>query len=145
MSKTRNLHPDFLKHLSHYDIDLAQLYFTLRNFVLEIYPDANELLYHTHALVSVYSPTTKLMDAFCHIPIYSNHFNLGFNKGTLLDDRHQILQGTGKLIRHISIKSISDFDNEKVKELLEQAIHLSIHDLENQSLEKGLTISKIKT
>ena len=104
------------------DTSLVNLFVSIRNYLWELAPDSNELPYHTHALTSVFSHTKKLKDAFCHIPVYTNHLNLGFNKGALLSDPDQLLQGTGKLIRHIPIKSEADFDNEAVKRLILEAI-----------------------
>ena len=112
--------------------------------LLEMYPDTNELLYHTHALTSVYTVSQKLGDGYCHIPIYSEHLNLGFNKGTLLKDSHGLLQGTGKLIRHIPIKSEKDFNNKKVKDLITEAYDFVCSDMDKPSKIAGETISKIK-
>ena len=97
----RQLPVEFSQVLQRKDQALIELYLDLRVFVLELHPDANELLYHTHALTSVYSISEKLGDAFCMIPIYTAHLNLGFNKGTLLKDPHKLLHGTGNLIRLI--------------------------------------------
>jgi len=112
--------------------------------MLTLHPDANELLYHTHALTSVYTVSEKLGDGFCHIPIYTAHLNLGFNKGTLLDDPHSLLQGTGKLIRHIPISSEKDFNNKKVKSLIQHAIKFAMDDMDKTPKYVGKTISKIK-
>lgn len=144
MNNQRNLHPDFEQRLALYSVALSDLFKALRSYLLEIQPESNELLYHTHALTAVFSLSRKLSDAFCHIPIYTNHLNLGFNKGKLLDDPHQLLQGTGKLIRHIPIKSISDFKNEQVTALIQQAIELAQSDMDKPPKMTGQTISKIK-
>lgn len=39
------------------------------------------------------------------LPIYTNHMNLGFNKGTLLKDPDKLLTGTGNWIRHLVVKN----------------------------------------
>lgn len=145
MTNSRELHPDFLRLLELKEQSLIDLYHDLRAFILDIYPESNELLYHTHALTSVYVISEKLSDAFCMIPIYTNHLNLGFNKGTLLDDPHQLLTGTGKLIRHIAIEKTSDYRNEKVKELIKSAVAFAINDMDKPNKSFGKTISKIST
>jgi len=101
MSPSKEIHPDFLFHLEFKNQELITLFKDLRTYVLSLYPDSNELLYHTHALTTAFSISEKLGDCFCMIPIYSKHLNLGFNKGVLLDDPYQLLKGTGKLMRHI--------------------------------------------
>lgn len=139
----RPLPPEFTCLLERKEEALIHLYTDLRTFILELHPDANELLYHTHALTSVYSITEKLGDAFCMIPIYTAHLNLGFNKGTLLKDPNKLLQGTGNLIRHIPIAQPSDYRNAKVKALVKEACAFAIADLDKPTKSKGMTISKI--
>jgi hypothetical protein len=139
----REIHPDFLSLLRFKDGPMIELFTDLRNFILEIYPDSNELLYHTHALTAVFSISEKLGDAFCMIPIYTAHMNLGFNKGTLLHDPHKLLQGTGNLIRHIPINVPKDHRNKKVKDLVKAAATFAIADMDKPSRSVGMTISKI--
>jgi hypothetical protein len=102
------------------------------------------MLYHTHALTTVFSISDKLGDAFCMLPIYTNHVNLGFNKGTLLKDPHQLLTGTGNLIRHIPVENPKDYRNKKVKDLIKSAVQLAIDEMDKPSSVKGKVISKIK-
>jgi hypothetical protein len=79
MIKSRPIHPDFQFFLDFKSQEVIDLFTNLRQYILELYPDSNELLYHTHALTAVFSISEKLSDAFCMIPIYTNHLNLGFN------------------------------------------------------------------
>src|SRR5690606_37129416 len=123
---------------------LIRLFKKLREFVLEINPEANELVYHTHALIAVFSVSDKLSDAFCMIPVYTSHLNLGFNKGTVLNDPHQLLQGTGNLIRHIPVKETKDYNTKKVKDLIKTAIALAAKDIEKPCKIKATSISKLK-
>ena len=109
-----------------------------------MYPEITEMLYHSHALTSVYSITEKLGNAFIMLPIYTNHLNLGFNKGTLLEDPHGLLQGTGKLIRHIPISKPDDYRNENTKQLIISAHDFALNDITSKNYKTGLTISKIK-
>lgn len=144
MKNVRPIHPDFQLLLDLKGKEVIELFTDLRNYILELHPDSNELLYHTHALTSVFCISEKLSDAFCMLPIYTNHLNLGFNKGTLLKDPHQLLTGTGNLIRHIDIKSKDDYRNPKVKALIKEAIDFAIKDMEKPTKSIGKTISKIK-
>ena len=144
MSNSRPIYTDFQKLLELKEQALIDLFCDLRDFILEQYPESNELLYHTHALTSVFSISEKLGDAYCMIPIYTNHLNLGFNKGTLLNDPHKLLEGTGNLIRHIPVKKPDDYRNDKVKQLMRSAIDLAIEDMDKPTKSIGKTISKIK-
>ena len=143
MSATRPVHPDFLEHLQHKDAALLKLFLDARQWILDLHPEANELLYKTHALTAVFSVSDRLGDAYCMLPIYTNHLNLGFNKGTLLPDPHKLLTGTGSLIRHIDVTAPASYRNPKVKALLRAAIELAISDRTKPSKAIGQTISKV--
>jgi hypothetical protein len=144
MTKLKPIHPDFLFLLELKDKKVIDLFTDLRAFILDIYPDSNEILYHTHALTTVFSISDKLADAFCMLPIYTNHLNLGFNKGTLLNDPHKLLTGTGNLIRHIPVNTPKDYRNKKVKDLVKAAVDFAIKDMDKPTKLIGHTISKIK-
>jgi hypothetical protein len=144
MKTSRPIHPDFQFFLDLKDHEVIDLFTDLRNYILELYPDCNELVYHTHALTAVFSISDKLSDAFCMLPIYTNHLNLGFNKGTLLKDPNKLLTGTGNLIRHIDVKKPTDYRNTKVKELIKEAIDFAIKDMDKPTKSTRQTISKIK-
>jgi hypothetical protein len=145
MIRPRPIHPDFIFLLHLKEKKVIELFQDLRAVILEIYPDSNELLYHTHALTTVFSISEKLSDAFCMLPIYTNHLNLAFNKGTLLNDPHKLLTGTGNLIRHIAVDTEKDYRNKKVKDLIKRAVDFAIKDMDKPTKSTGLTISKIKT
>jgi hypothetical protein len=145
MMELRPIHADFIFLLDFKEKKVIELFKDLRAFILEIYPESNELLYHTHALTTVFSISDKLSDAFCMLPIYTNHLNLGFNKGTLLNDPHKLLTGTGNLIRHIPVEVTKDYRNKKVKDLINAAVEFAINDMEKPTRSFGMTISKIKT
>ncbi|MBM3785699.1 MAG: DUF1801 domain-containing protein [Acidobacteria bacterium] len=144
MSATRPIHPDFLAFLRLKEPALIELFTDARQFLLDIHPGANELLYRTHALTAVFSVSERLGDAYCMLPIYGNHFNLGFNRGSRLPDPHKLLTGTGNLIRHIDISARADYRNKKVKDLVQAAIDFAIADMDKPSRAEGLTVSKIK-
>ena len=144
MITTRSIHPDFQFLLEFKDQEIIDLFTDLREYILALYPDSNELVYHTHALTAVFSISDKLSDAFCMLPIYTNHLNLGFNKGTLLKDPNKLLTGTGNLIRHVDVKKTSDYRNPKVKALIQEAIDFANTDMDKPNKSIGQTISKIK-
>jgi len=144
MTLSRSIHPDFRVLLDLKSKAVIDLFTDLRQYILELCPDANELLYHTHALTAVFSLSEKLSDAFCMLPIYTGHLNLGFNKGTLLHDPHGLLTGTGNLIRHIDVAQSSDYRNASVKALVQEAIQQARKDMEKPSKSTGKTISKIR-
>ena len=144
MKHIRPIHPDFLYHLKYKEKKLVDLFTDLRAYIMDIHPESNEILYLTHALTAVFSISDKLSDAFCMLPIYTNHLNLGFNKGTRLNDPHKLLAGTDNLIRHIPVSLPGDYRNKKVKDLIHAAFEFAINDMDKPTKVAGSTISKIK-
>ena len=63
-----------------------------------------------------------MKDGFCHVVAYSTHVNLGFNRGAELPDPARILKGTGKAIRHMTIRSHEDLDSPVIRRYLQAAI-----------------------
>lgn len=144
MTTSRPIHPDFQFVLDLKPKAVIDLFCDLRQYILELYPESNELLYHTHALTAVFSISDMLSDAFCMLPIYTGHMNLGFNKGSLLKDPHSLLTGTGSLIRHIDVNKPGDYRNPKVTALIKEAIAFAIKDMDKPAKSTGKTLSKIK-
>ncbi|MGF1545096.1 MAG: DUF1801 domain-containing protein [Parvularculaceae bacterium] len=140
-----SIHPDFERVLSDKPVPQQFLYRDVRSMVLGVYPDSNELLYHTHALSSVYSVSRQLKHAFCHIAVYGQHLNLGFNSGTELNDPAGLLTGTGSRIRHVPVDSPSVLENADLVALIEQAVAHALDKLGGPATDKNHLISKVKT
>lgn len=102
--------------------ELIDLALRLRDWVLGFYPGSYQLVYDSYATSIAFSHTEKLGGAFAHIAIYKEHLNLGFNEGTLLDDHEGILQGSGKLIRHLRVTDWQSFPAGAAKRLLDEAV-----------------------
>ena len=81
-----------------------------------------ELIYDTYCVSDAFSFTEKLGQSFIHIATYAGHVNIGFSRGTELDDPEGILQGTGKRIRHIRLGSASDLKKASIKKLIKAAV-----------------------
>ncbi len=64
----------------------------------------------------------KMSQHHCYLALYSAHINLGFYHGTHLPDPSQLLQGTGKGLRHIKITSAGTSNNKAIIELIRAAI-----------------------
>jgi len=55
---------------------------------------------------------------FCGIFSYANHVSLEFSAGASLPDKHKVLEGDGKLRRHIKLFSIQDIESKHVRDYL---------------------------
>jgi len=115
-----------LAFLAGYDPHISHLTLALREIVLEEAPEAIESVVNGYAVAIGFSFTGKpIKDGFCHIVTYNAHVNLGFNRGALLPDPNGVLAGTGKAIRHMTIRNQSDLDRPFVRRYLQAAIELN--------------------
>lgn len=141
---------DLLKFLKPFDKEVQEIALKLREFVLDIFPNTNELIYDNYnALAIGYSLSDKQKEMFCHIAVYSKHVNIGFDRGVDLDDPNQILKGTGNRIRHITVESFKTFQKSYVKTLLKQAHKLALDTTDKkiqttigQSIVKSISANK---
>jgi hypothetical protein len=120
---TRRATRELLSYLAPYGPHVSSLTLALRELVLEEAPQAIESISKGYALAIGYSFTGKpLKDGFCHIVTYSDHVNLGFNRGAQLPDPHKILIGKGKSIRHITLRNQSELERPFIRRYLQVAI-----------------------
>ena len=120
---TRPPDRQLLTYLASYDPHVSHLTLALREVVLQEAPDAIETISKGYAVAIGFSFTGKpLKDGFCHVVTYSGHVNLGFNRGALLPDPNGVLQGTGKSIRHITIRNQAELDRPSIRRYLQAAI-----------------------
>jgi hypothetical protein len=142
MSKeqTRNL----LNFLQPYSEKNKELTLWLREFVWDLYPNCNELIYDNYlALALGWSLTDRLLHSFCSIAVYEHYLHFGFYWGSQIADPENILLGKGNQYRYIKIESKDDFPGEYIKMLLKEAYAISLSKMDNQNQTmKGKTITK---
>ena len=77
--------------------------------------DVRELLHDGH-------PTACVGDAaFAYVNVFKAHVNIGFFRGTEITDPQGLLEGTGKLMRHVKLKPGHDIETSALIELIETA------------------------
>lgn len=77
--------------------------------------DVRELLHDGH-------PTACVGDAaFGYVNAFTAHVNVGFFRGTELDDPADLLKGTGKFMRHVKLSPGVAVDEAALKKVIEDA------------------------
>ena len=118
-----------LKFLKPYDREIQKLALELRALVLEEMAPCYENIYDAYSAVAIgYGLSERLSDGIFHIAVYSQHVNLGFNEGATLEDPKGILEGTGKQIRHITIRSAADLERAEIRAYIRRARKKAIAD-----------------
>ena len=113
---------EHLKLLSQYSGPIRDLALAAREVILEEAPEANEFVYELYTIADHFAFSARPSDAFVYTTAHSNWVNLGFNFGAHLPDPHGLLQGDGKLIRHVRIAETRDLEAPGVRELIRAAI-----------------------
>ena len=95
-----------LKFLEPFDRSVRELALATRDLVLEEMAPCVEPMYDAYNAVALgYGSSERLKDGVCHIAVYAGHVNIGFNHGTELKNKKGLLEGTGRRVRHITIKN----------------------------------------
>jgi Domain of unknown function (DU1801) len=118
-----------LTFLRPYDREVRDLALQLRGLVLEEMAPCYENIYDAYSAVAIgYGTSDRLRDGIFHIAVYSQHVNLGFNDGAMLDDPKGILEGAGNRIRHITIKKPEDIKRPEIRAFIRRARKKAISD-----------------
>jgi hypothetical protein len=64
----------------------------------------------------------KMTEHYAYIGIQSSYVNLGFYHGATLRDPTHLLEGTGKRLRHVKIRTDAEAKNAAIAALLRDAI-----------------------
>ncbi len=121
--------PELIRFLNPYDRAIQQLALSLRSLVLEEMAPCHENIYDAYNAVAIgYGPTDRVKDGVLHIAVYAGHVNLGFNHGAALADPLGTLKGTGKQIRHLTIKTPADLERPEIRSYIRRARKLAIAD-----------------
>ena len=84
----------------------------LQHEIADIYPGVVEIVWKKQNIASYGVGPKKMSEHFCYIGFYKNQINLGFYKGATLPDPKNLLEGSGKKLRHIKIFDITEINND---------------------------------
>src|ERR1043166_6651680 len=110
MSKKKT--KDLQRFLKPFSSDIVERAMWLREFVWDLYPHCNELIYDNYnALAIGWSPTDRVGHTFCSIALGGSSGNLhfGFYWGSQIADPKKILLGGGNQYRYILVPTKDDF------------------------------------
>ena len=138
---------DLLRFLDPFPTEIQRKALWLRDFVWDMYPTANELIYDNYnALAFGWSPTDRQGHIFCSVALYrpGGNIHLGFYWGSELTDPEKKLLGNGKQYRYILVKELNNFPEEYIINLVNQAYNNSLAKVKDQKqLIQGNTITKM--
>lgn len=93
----------------------------LRQVILEIHPEACEVVRLGDRAATYGCGPRKMIDGYAYILPYKSWVNLGFYRGTSLGDPENLLEGTGARMRHVKMRSVEDVQRPGVRGLIREA------------------------
>jgi hypothetical protein len=93
----------------------------LRKLVVKVMPAVVEVPWPKMRMASYGVGPRKQSEHFCYISVQKTDLNLGFYYGAELPDPGKLLQGTGKLLRHVKIREATSIRSRALRQLLQVA------------------------
>ena len=109
--------PEIQNFLNQYPDGIAEVSLGLRTLVLGAAPSCSETL-HTGWKVISYGHKKK----FCAIAPFKKWVNLQFHSGANLTDPSELLEGSGRSMRHVKVWQVSDLGDSLVSLIQEAAL-----------------------
>jgi hypothetical protein len=101
---------------------LAAIVLRLRAIIIDVDPDTTEQPRPGDNALSYGVGPKKMKEGYAYIAPQRGYVNLGFYKGASLPDPSGLLEGTGKDLRHVKIRSLEDVERPEVRELIVAAV-----------------------
>ena len=97
--------------------DVQRLCLATRELILDLVPDATETVMPGYRSLA-YGFGEGMQGEFASIVLHRNHVNLQLHQGTELPDPSGLLEGTGKRLRHVKIRSADTVERDDVAALI---------------------------
>lgn len=104
------------------DAQAAAIADRLRSLILEVHPDAVEVVRLGDGAATFGVGPRKMKDGYCYIMPQRGYANLGFYQGAILGDPDALLEGSGKSLRHVKVRSITAADDPALRHLVRTAL-----------------------
>ena len=117
MAKSKNEGvQDFLNTLKISDSEKYNSLIVMREMVFNQFPETDERMMYGGIMFSLNE------EDFSGLFVRKNHISFEFSNGHKMNDPNKLLEGSGKLRRHLKIKSFEDIQIKKVDFFVKQAV-----------------------
>jgi hypothetical protein len=113
---------ELIRFLKRFDPAIRELALDARELVLKTLSPSNESVLDVYAVAMNYGFSERMKDQAVYIAVHTKHINIGFYGGARMEDPAGILEGSGKELRHIKIKSPEDVGTPVIRDYLRRAI-----------------------
>ncbi len=96
---------------------------TLRSLILELAPKASEKRMYGGWVYELSATTPKRL--FCGVFVRNDYVTIEFDRGCELEDKQELLEGSGKFRRHLKLHQLSEIKTKQVEDFIEQSYELT--------------------
>ncbi len=100
---------------------IAQLALKARALIFDVLPQTVEVVWPHQKTAGYGTGPKKMTEHFIWLAPQARHLVFGFFYGTELPAPEGLLEGTGRLMRHVKIRSDADLENPELRRLIEVA------------------------
>ena len=97
---------------------VAQLAMQARALIFDVLPQTVEVVWPHQRIAGFGTGPKKMTEHFVWLAPHSKHVVLGFYYGSELPAPDGLLEGTGRLMRHVKIREASDLANPELRRLV---------------------------
>jgi hypothetical protein len=101
--------------------EIRELALASRALIFDVLPQTVEVVWPQQRTAGYGTGPKKMSEQFCWLAPYDEHVVFGFYYATELPAPEGLLEGTGRLMRHVKIRTRADLENPALRWLVEVA------------------------
>ncbi len=98
--------------------DLAAIATALRALIIELDAEVVEVAWSRQRIAGYGVGPRKMSEHYAYIAPQKRHVNLGLNRGALVPDPSGLLEGTGRAMRHVKVRSEAEVHRPELRAIL---------------------------
>jgi len=108
-----------------YSKEVQELAWKARDLIFSVAPDISETVYPQMKVIRYGTDGNKMSGLVFGLMPTKNGVSLGFMHGISLPDPAKLLEGTGKNLRHIKLKTLEDVARPALRNLLKAELEIA--------------------
>lgn len=113
---------EFLAMLESAPASVREAAVAARTLIMSVDPNAVEVVWPTQRTAGYGIGPKKMTEQYIWLAPHSKHLVFGFYYATELPDPANLLEGTGRSMRHVKVRSADSVDRPELRELVEAAV-----------------------
>ena len=94
----------------------------LRALIDSLHAEAVEVVWVKQRIAGYGVGPKKMSEQYCYIAPFKKHVNLGFYYGASFPDPEGLLEGSGKALRHVKVRTVAAVDEKSLGDLVRAAL-----------------------